>query len=412
MRAVNAILVGVFLVAPGFGAKAQTLRSTSGPAEIPPASYSQPYYVDSRGCAYIRAGYGGTVTWVPRVMRSGRLVCNRTPSVQAAIGRPATGKRQPTAAQGVKSVTPAKPAASRVAASKPGGATWPRIAPAAPVATVKPATVTKPAVRVAVAPKTTFKTPQQHSTHGIYAIRTGPQPIHPGDYVNGRLGGGTVAAMASDKVLKVEVTRLSPPPVPKGYKSLLAEDKINPRYGVGSATGKAQMDLVWTETMPRRLIDVTTGRDVTTVYATIRYPYTSTTRSSRSYATASAAGTVENRKQGRSHLGRDAASPRNMTAIEDVSATVTAVTPVKPANKSQAVPQSFVQVATFGNPASALQTARRFAAAGIPAGTQAVRRKGKQYRVVLLGPFSDTRRLQAALNAARRAGFGDAFSTR
>ena len=359
------------------------------------------------------------MTWVPRVMRSGRLVCNETPSVQAVAGGPAPEKRQPSAAQGLKVVTPAKPATSRVAASKPSGATWPRIAPvsvsdpaAVPTVTAKPATVAKPVVWVAAAPTTTFKARQQDATPGIYAVRTGPQPIHPGDYVNGRLGGGPVVAMATDKVLKVEVTRFSPPPVPKGYISLLAEDKVNPRYGIGSATGKAQMDLVWTETMPRRLIDVTTGQDVTTVYATIRYPETSTTQSSRSYVTASADGAAQNRKQGRSPSGRDAASPRNMTAIEDVSATVDAVAPIKPITGSQVVSQSFVQVATFGNPASALQTARQFAAAGIPAGTQAIRRKGKQYRVVLLGPFSDTRRLQVALNAAHRAGFGDAFSTR
>ena len=125
---------------------------------------------------------------------------------------------------------------------------------------------------------------RQPATTGAYAIRTVPQEVHPGDYVNGRLG----VRAGSGQVAAVQVTRLTPPTVPKGYKSLLSEDRAQAKHGVGTAIGKAQMDLVWTETMPRRLIDVTTGRDVTTVYATIRYPYTSTTASSRSYVKANA----------------------------------------------------------------------------------------------------------------------------
>ena len=57
------------------------LAQSRMPAEIPPLSYIGTQFVDSKGCAFIRAGTGGTVTWVPRIERSREQICNARPTV-------------------------------------------------------------------------------------------------------------------------------------------------------------------------------------------------------------------------------------------------------------------------------------------------------------------------------------------
>lgn len=62
----------------------QTLRNAAEPAEIPAASYAGNQYVDSRGCVYVRAGFNGKTTWVPRVSRNRQQVCGFKPTLAGA----------------------------------------------------------------------------------------------------------------------------------------------------------------------------------------------------------------------------------------------------------------------------------------------------------------------------------------
>ncbi|GHA54728.1 hypothetical protein GCM10008927_20660 [Amylibacter ulvae] len=58
------------------GANAQTLANSKGPANTPPDTYGGLQFVDSKGCVFVRSGYAGKVTWVPRVDRKRRQLCD------------------------------------------------------------------------------------------------------------------------------------------------------------------------------------------------------------------------------------------------------------------------------------------------------------------------------------------------
>lgn len=50
------------------------LRNSDEPANLPPAEFAGRQFVDARGCVYVRSGYAGRVTWVPRLASPKRRV--------------------------------------------------------------------------------------------------------------------------------------------------------------------------------------------------------------------------------------------------------------------------------------------------------------------------------------------------
>ena len=104
-------------------ASAKILQADNRPAELPPVSFTGKQYVDSKGCVYIKVGYGAHITWVPRVNRQRMVFCSSrnkpslSPAQLATIsGKPATRLIKPaivatetkTVAVTTETKTPAK----------------------------------------------------------------------------------------------------------------------------------------------------------------------------------------------------------------------------------------------------------------------------------------------------------------
>ncbi len=176
------VISQAIVLATAIGANAQSLRNTAGPAEMPPSSFGGAQYVDSAGCVFLRAGVNGNTIWVPRVTRSRKLVCGRSPTFSAVV--PATPVQVVTAEPvAVAAVVPAAQPARR---------------PVTPVVMARTAPVVAPAV---------------------------------------------VAPNMRAKIM-----------IPNGFRSAWNDGRLNPNRGPQSANGDAQMALVWTNTVPRRLV--------------------------------------------------------------------------------------------------------------------------------------------------------------
>ena len=187
--------------------------------------------------------------------------------------------------------------------------------------------------------------------------------------------------------------------IPKGYRPVWEDDRLNPRRAHGTVAGKAAMDLVWTQTVPRRLIDRTTGRDMTAYNPNLQYPYTDLATQVRAGLPKQRAATVSTRSA--TAQPRQAEAPRVSTR-----ATPQAVQTAKP----QQVAGRFVQVGAFADQSNANAAIRRLQAAGLPVSIQRSSSRGKPVQVILAGPFDNPGATAQGLGAARAAGFRDAFA--
>jgi sporulation related protein len=393
-------IVAIAFCTASFGAgalEAQNLREAQTPAEFPPASYSGAQYVDSKGCVYIRAGIDGNVTWVPRVNRQRKLICGQTPSLSADAAQTArTTPRQSASGSTVEQIdvpqqpataTPAATPSRTAAVSKPASTTSRRVPVVAEAAPQQPRTVAvrKPAqaprqVVQAPAPATAAPVP----AHTEVSPKTRVMPRH---------------------VYEARLTE-DQDRVPAGYRAVWEDDRLNRRRAEQNLEGIARTRLIWTRTVPRRLIERSTGRDMTTRVPLV-YPYTDLDEQQRDLGTVTLImrnGQLVKRVERNKSRARKNVTPENRPAVR-AAARSKAPTPSAKTGR-------YVQIGTFGMPSNAQAAAQRVLRAGLPARIGKLNRGGKSYQVVLAGPFGSATELKTGLSRSRAAGFRDAFVRR
>ena len=439
MKFTSIVAVAALMSALGAGiAQAQSFRDQ--PAEFPSASYKGKQYVDSKGCVYIRAGIDGNVTWVPRVSRKRQGVCGFKPTnVQTAASAPAgavdapvqitvnsapVAAKQPTVAARPLPQRKAKPVVVRQKAPKVVRQPVPRSVdvPAAPI--------TQAPVAVAQVPSTCAgrsAISQQYSgsrTKGV-VVRCGPQtaPILPSTAQVAVTGTAPSHVSTTRRVTAPAkpapahaYTRIVPKhvainrqntyanvAVPKGYRPVWEDDRLNPKRAEQNLAGRSQMLLIWTNTVPRRLINQKTGQDVTARLPLV-YAYTSVEQQRRDLGDVTFA-----KRNGqlvkRIVRNKNAAPAKRKPVYSSRSAPKPVATaPATP----RAAGKTYVQIGVYGDNANAQRAAQRIARMGMGARIGKSTRGGKTYLSVQAGPFGASS-APAALGKLRGAGYGDAY---
>lgn len=377
------------------------------PAELPPPGFVGQQFVDSRGCVFVRAGHGGMVNWVARIDRARKPLCGQTPSV----AKMAAAKRELTLP--VAEVAPEivrAPAVGRVptaAYAPPAGVRYGAPTPLRPTAPSQPVRNAQiyddgylhgwyrtidPAYRNDLNPDGT------PARRGITTPTIGGHPPLlrreqgcPADAPIGRiypLADGRNIMLCSNKphnlrgISDAQLNRYSearptgnapvvigvPAPSgavrmvrgdsyvpvesvnpPPGYKAAWRDDRLNPNRG-GTVAGHQQMMQVWNDKVPQAMVAPV--------------------------------------------VRRAAVSAKNGPAPMAVAGA------------------RFVQVGSFGVPENASRAVARLQSMGLPVQVSRSQIRGKAVQVVRAGPFGSDGQAQAALNAARASGFGDAVLRR
>lgn len=420
----------------------------AGPAELPPASFKGQQYVDSRGCVFLRAGYAGQVTWVPRVTRDRKQLCGygaSGPIEVAEPAAPAVAEEKPAAAAAAPKATPkavpkveapqdpargvAKPApaptvvsaakgraeaSGAVVISVPeGGEGYVLACPAAtPVAERfdvlgggSKVLCTKGDGTLAAAsfPKLV--------SGGLTAAATGYEAYGSGGAAGAGKSGATKYTIVTEKKTSTRSATVPMDAPPAGYKYAWTDDRLNPYRGKQTAEGFLAMDQIWTRTTPAELREQSTIK---------RRPVTIVVRHANGESSTQD-GYVLSSKDGEKVVrlvdGKEVAVSKSTKAEAPQKSVASEKAAVKsqpkatakaagPAKAPAAAGGYLVQVGTYGAISNADGVVGRLQGRGLPVARAKL--KGGALTVVYAGPFASGDAAKRALVTARAMGFGDA----
>ncbi len=427
-----AVLVTAFGVAP---VAAQSVRDLGGPAEQPPAGFKGQQYVDSRGCVFLRAGYGGQISWIPRVSRDRRQLCGYGGSggkveVAEAAPAPAPVPKQPVARSApldtvasiktAPKIRTAAPVGSKVATADyvpaaPMIKQAPRrqVVVAAPTPQVRrPATPTELAAAAPVQ-RTTVQRETQYagqtvdtvpSASGLRLACPAANPVAQrfevyggGSKIMCTTGGSSLVGATFPRYVSGDLNGVTQgynvytstksskePGIPEGYHTAWKDGRLNVNRGRQTVQGVVDQDEIWTRTVPSELREGSTVKRKRLVVV------------------------VRPSTKGVAQESRVVVSTKSVPQTK-VGAVRRVETQARVAPKTKSKGGSLVQVGSFGVASNADGAAARLSGLGLPVVRSKVNKGGKALQIVYAGPFGSAAEAQAALNAARRAGFGDAI---
>ena len=418
----------------------------STPSEFPPSSYKGKQYVDSAGCVFIRAGIDGNVSWVPRVTRARTGVCGFKPTFAGEV----TPAPAPVQTAEVTQITNPAPAVApkvkprRVAAAAPKPAPKPRVVRQvaqrpAPIVE-KPVQYKAPVVQTAqAAPQSETACPnaspvaQKYLPRGDFAVRCGPQD---GAIVGARISSaatprtGSVYGQQRQVAVAEPTIRVSPNrrivprhvavnrvntnnvKVPRGYKKVWKDDRLNPHRAEQTLAGHQAMTMIWTSTVPRRLINQADGMDVTASVPLV-YPYTDYEAQQRELGQVTI---VQRNGQTLKRIVRNVAgivspAPRQarVASVQRAptysSRSAPATAPKRAQQKAEVAGRGYVQVGKFSSADAAQSLAQKVQRMGLPVRVGVYNRNGQTNRLVIAGPFGGPNDVERAISRLRNAGY-------
>ncbi|MEQ9258780.1 MAG: SPOR domain-containing protein, partial [Roseovarius sp.] len=198
--------------------------------------------------------------------------------------------------------------------------------------------------------------------------------------------------------------------VPEGYAPVWEDDRLNTRRAHQTFAGKAQMEKVWTKSVPQRMYRKPAGPTVTaeTVPAS-SYSYYSTP--SYSFAQNSAAGgqrdaVVPAPRQ--SAVVSHPSQQNGAVVAEAGDSRVKTTVSTRSAPAAEAPSHRYVQIGAFSDAGHAQRTAQKLASSGVRASMGKVSRDGKSYTLLLAGPFATQAELDSGLKRVRGMGYSEA----
>jgi hypothetical protein len=412
------------------------LAELKGPAELPPASYQGQQYVDSRGCVFLRAGYGGQVTWVPRVTKDRKQLCGYPKSGgEVAVAESAPAPAPKVAEAPALPMPDPAPAAKAPEVTRP--ATPTERAATAEVVGVPAAPGGDGAYKLACPAETPVAQrfeilgggSKVMCTRGDGSLDGANFPVLVSGSFAGKAVGydawvlagpvapagkaGAQAGTAGDAprvTVEAAVKSAKYPPVtpPPGYKLAWKDDRLNPNRGKQTVAGLQEQDEIWTRTTPMVLRE-DWGKPKAPLTIVVRRADGS--EASYDGVVVSTKGNGQRVVQLADGKGTTVLLPAQVT--KSTKSAPKAVIGAEPKGAAKAAKPAagaaqrlYVQVGSFGQPANADKAAARLKALGLKVARG--KAKGGALQVVYAGPFASAAEAKAALAAARGAGFRDA----